>query len=109
LAFRHFIVPATSRRTHHQAIFTERLLTKENSRLQAQRTIKLMVCKLRIKLWWIDSKLFQQIICHPAVGSGAVDEEGAAIQDLESTTEVKLIPLGMTSEVVVILKNENAS
>src|ERR1700734_1645585 len=109
LAFRPFFVPATSRCAHHQPILPECLFIKEDSRIETQRSVELVVCISRLELWRINAELLQQTIGDRTVGRGAVDEESSTVQELPPAAQVKLVSLSMTSEVVVVLKNENAS
>src|ERR1700722_7202846 len=109
LAFSHIIVPATSRRAHHQPILPECLFIEEDCRIETERSVELVVCISRLELWRINAELLQQTIGDRTVWRGAVDEECSTVQELLPATQVKLVSLSMTSEVVVVLKNENAS
>ena len=109
MAFRHFIVPAASRHAHHQPILAECLFIEEDSRIETQRSVELVVCISRLELWRINAELLQQTSGDRTVRRGAVDEEGSTVQQLQPAAQMKLVSLSVTSEVVVVLKNENAS
>ena len=52
--------------------------------------------------------VFKKTIGHGAVGPRAVDQQGAAVDQLETAVERKFVALGVTAEIVVVVENEDA-
>lgn len=56
----------------------------------------------------IDAELRQQPLWNGCVRPRAVDLQGAAVHQVQPAAELKLVALGMTAEVIVIIQDQNS-
>jgi hypothetical protein len=88
-----------------QAIRAKGFLVEKDSGAEAQGRIESPVRVVRRECHGVDAERRQKAGGYRAIGAWTVDPERPAIDQLDFPAEFKLIPLGVTAEVVMIVEN----
>ncbi len=92
----------------HEFVGAEGLLVEEHRRFQPGVTIEVLVGAGLGQGDRIDAQLGHQAGRDRAVGAGAVDQHGPAVQQQGAAADVELVALGVAAEVVVVLQHQDA-
>ena len=92
----------------HQFVDSKRFFIKEDFGAQAERMIQILVYVFGIRRN-IDAQLLNHTLSHGAIGSGALNREGAAKTQAECVVHAEFVALGVSAEIVVVIENEDAS
>src|SRR5258705_9479101 len=89
-----------------KAIFSECFSIEKQCR--AQVAVKLLIVGF-VESACVDAQIFQNTAGHVAVLSRTFNRLGSTIAKQHSAARLKLVALGMSAEIVVIVENENAA
>src|SRR5206468_7870339 len=90
----------------YQPVGAKSFPVEENIRCKSQGTIKIFRHVLGVRRN-IDAQFRDQGLGYCTVGSGTFDRKSSAISETELITYPKLISLGMATEVIVVVEDEN--
>ena len=94
-------------RSGDEAIHAEGLLVEEHRVLEAQGGVELVPVTGGAERHRIDSQGLEQPPGDGAVGPGAVDHQGPAVEQMQLAAQVELVALGVAAEVVVVVQDED--
>ncbi len=89
-----------------QLVDAPSLLVEKNLGAQAKRTIKILVYILRVR-GHVNAQLLDHALGNGAIGSGALDREGASKTQAERAVHAEFVALGMSAEIIVIIENKD--
>src|SRR5215472_5780747 len=90
-----------------QTIRAESFAIEENAGAHTERAIEAVIGASLFEGDGVDTEFADQACSNGAIRSGAVDQHGAAVEELQFAVEVELIALGVASEIVVIFEDED--
>ena len=100
--------PRRSLRHDDQLVGAKSFLVEKDAAVEPERGIEIGVRAFFGQRHRIDAQRFQQAVGHGAVRPRAVDQQGAAVDELDPPIERKLVALGVAAEIVVVVEDEDA-
>src|SRR5580704_10003188 len=100
--------PRSALRHGDQLVGAKRFLVEKDAAVEPERWIEIGVRAFLRQRHGIDAQRFQQAVGHGAVRPWAVDQQGAAVDQLDAPIERKLVALGVTAEIVVVVEDQDA-
>src|SRR5579863_6232003 len=93
---------------NNELVRAKSFLVEKQTPAKTERSIKSPIQALIGQRNGIDAECFQKTISHGAVRPWAVDVYGAAIDQRQAAAKLKLVSLGVTAEIIMIVENEDA-